>query len=195
MTRIPTPWPHACLVLTEWSSVVFTEEELRYAAALKLEKRRNEWLLSRAAAKQLAVELQIATNPWAVTVDRPDLVIDGRKRGWHVSLSHSGVYAAAAIGPSPIGIDVQTIRELSESAAHLFMTDDEAAVMRRCTVPNRLLHFWSAKEAAWKQRAGAVETLKQVPLTLVREKADGLVFRQAETVLCGDVIVALTATS
>jgi phosphopantetheinyl transferase len=195
MSRLATPWPHACLVLTEWSSAVFTEEELRFAAGLKLEKRRNEWLLSRAAAKQLAVELQIASNPWAVTVERPDLLIDGRRSGWHVSLSHSGVYAAAAIGPGPIGIDVQTIRDLSESAAHLFMTDDEAEVMRRCAVPHRLLHFWSAKEAAWKQSSGDVETLKQLPLTLLREKADGLVFRQVESALCGDVIVALTATS
>jgi len=195
MSGISTPWPEACLVLTDCPRDVFTDAELRYAAELKLPKRRDEWLLSRAAAKRLAVSAGLTDDPTSVSVDRPHLLLNGTRTDWFVSLSHSGRYAAAAIARRPVGIDIQTIRELSEDAAHLFLTDPESDEMRRCSLPHRILHFWSAKEAAWKQRLGAVDTLKQVQLALMSESADGLRFQDVETAIRGDFILALTATS
>jgi phosphopantetheinyl transferase len=170
----------------------FTADELATANTFKLEKRRNEWLLARYAAKKLAMELGIVDDPRACGVARPMLIADGAPVSWFVSISHSAPYAAAAIDRAPIGIDIQLVRNLSESAAHLFLSDAETAAMRNCTLADRLLHFWCAKEAAWKRRSDELATLKQLPLELREERADGLLFDVVETARLDDAILAIT---
>ena len=170
----------------------FTDEELIVASAFKLPKRRDEWLLSRYAAKQLAIQMGIAEDPRDVRVERPQLVIGGVASEWYVSLSHSASYAAAAIDRAPIGIDIQVVRELSDSATHLFLSDAETEELHRCALPNAILHFWCAKEAAWKQRSTELATMKQVAIHLVSESPSGLLFDVVETNAIGDLIIALT---
>jgi phosphopantetheinyl transferase len=190
---IPTPWPDRVIVIAdlvsheEW----FTDEERATADAFTLPKRREEWLLSRAAAKQLAMQLGLCNDARACSVARPRLLIDGAEREDFVSLSHSAPYAGAAISRTPIGLDVQVLRDLSPNAAHLFLTKDEEQQLHTCSTPHALLHFWCAKEAAWKKQGGKVATLKQVPLKMARHDEDRVVFDEAESVLVGDVIVAL----
>jgi hypothetical protein len=138
------------------------------------EKRRLEWMLSRIAEKEL------------------------RKRGArgdYVSFSHSGSYGAAAVDTRPVGIDVEVLRDISELAARHFLNDDEIAVMERCTIANRMLHFWSAKEAVWKQRGGAVPTLKRLRIRLEGENESGLRFDTVETFALGELVAALTLTA
>jgi len=177
--ELPESWrEHAIVtrdvtIARDW----FTDAELAEADAFRLPKRREEWMHARMAAKQLAVNRGLAAHPRDVRVTR-DLF----------SLSHSHPYAAAAIGH---GIDVQVIREISESAAHLFLSDQEADAMRACGVEHRLLHFWCAKEAAWKAQRGEIPTLKQVALKLIDVQPYGLRFDGVET-LWTDVIIALT---
>lgn len=186
-----TPWPDRCLVLDGAAPAGdFTEQELAEASAFKLPKRREEWLLGRVAAKQLALRLGLADDPRRVTVDRPFLLIDGARSGWYVSLSHSTPYAAAAIAREPIGVDVQILRDVDARIAHLFLSPEEEKAMQRCT--HGLLHFWCAKEAAFKQRSDEFATMRRLPLQLVEERADGLLFDGVETIQSGDVIVALT---
>ncbi len=144
--------------------------ELQTPASFKLEKRRREWMLSRGAAALL-----------------PDKTF--------VSYSHSAPYAAAAKDIVPVGIDVQVIRDMAERAAHLFLTEGEEAAMLSCTIPNRLLHFWCAKEAEWKRHGGKTVTLKMTPISLIEEQEAGLRFDVVETVRIGDMIVALTSSS
>ena len=135
------------------------------------EKRRREWMLSRIAEKEL------------------------RRRGAkgeNVSFSHSGKYGAAAIDRQPVGIDVEVLREIPESAARFFLNENEVAMMQKCTIANRLLHFWSAKEAVWKQRGGAVLTLKKLRLRLVSDGETGLQFETVETFAMGEIVAALT---
>ena len=67
--------------------------------------------------------------------------------------------------------------------------EDEA---RRCAFNRALLHFWCAKEAAWKQRGGALPTLKRVPLRLLAEREHGLLFDVVETFAVDDVVLAVT---
>jgi len=197
MNALVTPWPDRVLVLrldepANIGESPFTEAELRTVAKFTLHKRRQEWLLSRLAAKQLAVRLGIAPDPRAITVDRPDIRVDGAPSGWQISLSHSAPYAAAAIARDRIGIDVQVLRDLDERAAHVFLTDAETTTLHASTIPHRILHFWCAKEAAFKQRSSEVTTLKQIPMRLLETRDEGLVFDCAETALVGDVIVAVT---
>lgn len=196
MRTVETPWPDRCVVVEgpaprEW----FSAEELAQLAELRLEKRREEWLLGRAAVKLLALERGLARDPGEIRAGRPSLLIGGVVTEWFLSLSHSGTYAGAILGSEPVGIDVQVVRDVPEAAAHLFLTDDEAAEMARCTIAQRMLHYWCAKEAAWKQEGGRVATLRQVPLRLVEQRADALVFDRAETRAIGELIVAVTATS
>ena len=150
------------------------EEPERWFDAIpefKTPKRRLEWMLSRIAEKELRL---LGAN------------------GPHVSYSHSGAYGAAAVGNAPVGIDVEIIRPLSPGTAHLFLSPSEEEVMAQCRTEHALLHFWSAKEARWKQLGGRVPTLKRVPLTLLEEREDGLLFDYAETRRTESVVVALT---
>jgi phosphopantetheinyl transferase len=180
------------LILTQLPSrAFFTDEELAVANAFKLAKRRDEWLLSRAAAKQLALDEGLAGDARSITIARPQLLVDGSPTGWYVSLSHSHPYAGAAIDRQPLGFDVQVVREIAESSAHFFLTDAEANQMRRCTIANRVLHFWCAKEAAFK-RDEATATMKQTPIHIIEQRPDGLLFDVAETVVSGELIVAVT---
>ena len=87
------------------------------------------------------------------------------------------------------------LRDISENAAHLFLTDDEIEVMQRCTIAHRILHFWSAKEAAWKQLGGSVPTLKRVRLTLESESPRRLRFQNVETFAAEDFVAAHTMSS
>lgn len=188
MRRLSIPWRDRAIVIADVDEPQswFGRNEQAHIAMLKLEKRRQEWMLSRIAAKQLARENGICD-------DLQTCVIENRRIGsWHVSLSHSGPYAAAAIGRDPVGIDVQVVRELKESAAHLFLSDAEEEVMRSIALPHRLLHFWCAKEAEWKRRGGETATLRQVPLKLNIVRPDGIDFDAAETIAIDDVVVALT---
>ena len=190
MITLPLPprWRDRVLVIVggepddEW----FTPEELRVANDFRLEKRRREWKLSRMAAKKLAMERGLASSPFDVIVSRPSVL------QFHVSLSHSERYAGAAVDMRPIGLDVQAVRDLSDAAAHLFLTDEEIAVEQSCRTVDRLLHFWTAKEAAWKQLGGSIDTLKRVPLKLEEANEHSMRFDRVETERVGDVIVAVT---
>jgi phosphopantetheinyl transferase len=150
--------------------LVSGEPPLIEAPEFKLEKRRREWMLSRAAAA---------------------LLPDAR----FVSYSHSEPYAAAAKDDVAVGIDVQVVRDISERMAHLFLTEEETEAMSRCAVAHRLLHFWCAKEAEWKRHGGGTVTLKRTPIALIESRCDGLRFDVVETVAIGDLIVALTLST
>jgi phosphopantetheinyl transferase len=170
----------------------FTAGELAQAERFTLEKRREEWLLSRLAAKQLAVRLGIVADPLVCTIERPYLLAGGEVSHWYVSLSHSAPYAAAAIDQQPIGIDIEMVRPMNDATARLFLSDDEAAAVRRCPVPDAMLHAWCAKEAAWKQRSGEFATMKRLPLRLLESRDDGLQFDAVTTWRDGNLLVAVT---
>jgi len=186
IVAIPEAWQQRALVITEvdrperW----FSAMELARADAFTLEKRRTEWMLARIAAKELARQRGLCEDPRAFVVERAPTI----------SLSHGGGYGAAAIDVEPVGIDIERHRDIKPSAAHLFLTEEEEAEARHCSMERALLHFWSAKEAAWKQRSGEVPTLKKIPLHLVAQRDDGLTFDRAET-YAGEIVVALTTTT
>ena len=172
IVELPEAWRARAMVIrdVELSRDLFGDEELAIVDAFKLQKRREEWMRARIAAKELA---KIA-------------------RGEHVSFSHSGPYGGAAIDRMPVGIDVEIVRPIADAAAHLFLSDEEQDVARRCTIDHALLHFWCAKEAAWKQRQGEIPTLKQLPLQLLGVGDLGLEFEGVKTVRVLDAIIALT---
>ena len=167
IAMLPESWRHRALIVSE---VADPESWFDTMPEFKTVKRRSEWMLSRIAEMEL------------------------RRRGTSgscVSYSHSGKYGAAAIDRTAIGIDVEVLREISESAAHLFLSEEEIESMRRCTIAHRMLHWWSAKEAAWKRLGGSVPTLKKVRLTFESESSSGLRFQNVETFGGEDFVAAL----
>lgn len=194
MTVVDLPWKDRALVLSGDDEPLhwFTSVELEIADAFRLAKRRQEWLLSRVAAKQLALSLGLCTDPRDCVVDRPFLRLAGQRSDWRVSVSHSWPFAGAVISRIPAGIDVQVPRDLSEAASHLFLTDEETETMQTCTIEHRLIHFWCAKEAAWKQRSHELATLKQCPIRLQDQTTTGLTFDVVETTAAPGLIVAVT---
>ena len=186
--ELPPEWRRRALVLRETTIVLdwFDGEELAEANGMKQPKRRAEWLLSRAAAKMLAVERGLAATPAGCRI------ADRRTGSAYVSLSHSAPYAGAAIDGAPIGIDVEVVRPLNERGAHLFLTDDEIAAMEGVAIDDRMIHFWAAKEATWKRLGGSTGTLKRVPLTLLDVSRHGLTFDVVETFRKDDLVIALT---
>jgi 4'-phosphopantetheinyl transferase EntD len=165
--------------MPEVSLDLFTAEELAIAAALHPEKRRREWLASRFLAKELASELGLGACTIASAGTRPPLLAGGSECQEQLSLSHSGRYAAAAIAAEPVGIDIQVPREVNPRVTHFFLTAEEETALKRCTIEHALLHFWCAKEAAWKAASEVYPTLKQTPLRMTEVSADGVVFEGA----------------
>lgn len=196
MTRLPLPesWRERALVIGDavFSDGWFSDAELAASQEFRLQKRRTEWKHGRLAVKQLAIDLGLCVSARDCVFERPRLLVRGVDMERFVSLSHSGGYAAAAIDVAPVGIDVEELRDLREAAAHLFLTDEETAEMRNVGIRDRLLHFWAAKEAVWKQHQGLSETLKRTPVRFEAETTSGLRFLQVETFASGEFVVALT---
>lgn len=191
---LPESWRGRALVLGSIDGSIggdlaswFSDDELATAQAFPRPRRREEWLLSRYALKRLAVARGLVRDPRLLAVTRPQLA-DGQ---W-ISISHSHGLAAAAIDDAPVGVDVERIRPIDEHVARHFMIDGEIEAMQHCTLPHRVLHWWCAKEAAWKQQGGEVRFLKQVPLQLEDAVAAGLRFRGVETFATEECVVALT---
>jgi phosphopantetheinyl transferase len=193
IVELPVEWRTRALVIAapDDARMWLTSDEFVESEKMKIPRRREEWLDSRVAAKMLAVVQGHAKDPHGVRIQRPHLVLeDGATR--FISISHSSPFVAAAIDHEPIGIDVEVMRDIDERAAHLFLRDDEIDVMQRCTLPYRMIHFWAAKEAAWKRRSDEFTTLKQLPLSVLGATPNGLQFDQVETFATEDLVVALT---
>jgi phosphopantetheinyl transferase (holo-ACP synthase) len=199
VVSLPDGWDFARIVSLDrvlaWSSEnasawpeeiprsAFTELELAVAAELRTDKRRFEWTVSRYVAKALAVDQGICDGLQEIVIpsrdERPAMVA-ARAGAMHLSLSHSGPFAAAAIGDEPVGIDIEVIREIQPRAAHLFLTDEEAGSAQAVPVAHALLHFWCAKEAAWKRRSEEHATLRQTLLRFSGVRGEGFEFRTAD---------------
>ena len=182
---LPQSWQQRALVITDVTDPEswFTEDELAVAYSHRLPQRQQQWMLSRIAAKQLARDRgQEASLQLKV------------ERSTALSFSHSHGFGAAAMDAGAVGIDVERLRTIDDRAAHLFLSAEEEEAMRACRIAERLLHFWCAKEAAWKQLGGSVTTLKQVPLRLLEVSESGLQFDRAETWATNEVVVALTTS-
>jgi phosphopantetheinyl transferase len=184
---VPERWRRYAILVEEGPNELeddsmFLPEELIAREAVSLPKRRREWTLSRRALKRLAVTRGVLGQSCHGLIEsdsesRPRLRDLTTGRTWYVSLSHSRGFAAAAIDEAPIGVDVERVRQLHSSAAHLFLSDAEEEAITRAPVEEALLHGWCAKEAAWKAVSSMHETLRSVPLHLLEIWDHGLVFQ------------------
>lgn len=175
-------------------------EERGEIASLRAVQRQGERAASRVAAKSLALErgfVDLASRiRFAKSDARPVVLVDGAEQSLFVSFSHTAGIGAAALHDTPVGIDLEHERVIDPRATKFFLRDEELARASSCGVENALLHWWCAKEAAFKLNVD-YPTLLRVPLALESESTEGLVLRgprgaRVETVrLTASLIAAL----
>ncbi|MBK5929299.1 4'-phosphopantetheinyl transferase family protein [Halochromatium salexigens] len=97
----------------------------------------------------------------------------------HFNLSHSGVHVALAVGPAPVGVDVEQIRPTRdwEAIAQRFFAADEQRWLARFADGERQARFfelWSRKESLLKATgdglAGALSSFSAIPVTAAGEE-------------------------
>jgi 4'-phosphopantetheinyl transferase len=152
-------------------------EERAEGQRLRHPGRRRQWLLGRAAAKLLALELMPWLSPLGLRVRRgplgaPELRdAGGRSLPFALSLSHSADLALAAIRPGRpggLGVDLERIEPRHPAFLEDFFTDREQAWFGRLADRPRWLAVslaWAVKEAVLKARGvGLAEDARRVEL-------------------------------
>lgn len=143
-------------------------------AALKLPKRRKDWLLGRWAAKKAVGSILEGTgggdpcphlDPEAASTVEILAADNGRPRvrlGAHwpgatirISISHAGGvgFAIAAVGGADVGCDVEVLEPRSGAFVSDYLTPGESAIVRAAARQDAILMAnlaWSAKESALK---------------------------------------------
>ncbi|MFP3982714.1 MAG: 4'-phosphopantetheinyl transferase family protein [Desulfurivibrionaceae bacterium] len=145
------------------------EAEKRRLNSLGREKRRQEWLAGRLAAKEAVFTVMSGSTktslPFfdyrsvAVIQDeagRPYMVSELQEvRALDLSISHSSGLAVALASPGRCGIDIQKVDPSLERVQSYFVKETEkkllGALHHSYTIRQRLALLWSAKEALKKQ--------------------------------------------
>lgn len=119
-------------------------QEIAQFSKLKNAKR-LEWLASRLLVHELAA--------WQ---DRVPMIKDefGKPHlqtlAQHVSISHSHGRAAAILGPTPVGIDIQIFTPKIERIRHKFLSKEEMESISTSNSLQKLHVYWGAKECLYK---------------------------------------------
>lgn len=120
-------------------------------AKLQNEQERNRGLLAefclleaiRRADDSVPFPLQIETE----ALGKPYL----SDSPWHISLSHSNDYAAAAVCSRPVGVDVEKKRPITDRLARKICTDQEwETIWKRSPTEETFRDLFSAKESLVK---------------------------------------------
>ena len=122
------------------------------------------WHGARQALAQLCQELGLAY--WGVqkTPHGQPQLAPPTPRSYHISLSHSYPFVAAAVAEVPVGIDIQVPAPRLERVAHRFLTADEQATGPYSLA--QLCSYWAAKEAVVKCSSPDTRLLKDIVLHL-----------------------------
>lgn len=137
--------------ITESTSELVTildpsNNDLDYLAMIRHEQKQREWLASRITAKKLVenwgndylgVKKGIYSEP--SLIDLP----------YKISLSHSGMYAAAIVHKTKnVGLDIEIIREKLQLVQHKYLSPSEREEANNRI--DKLCVYWCAKEALYK---------------------------------------------
>ena len=84
--------------------------------------------------------------------------------GYHISISHSGDYAVCAIDISPIGIDIEKIREVNIKTSKRFCNNEEIDFIysSKNGAFHRFFEIWTAKEAEFKRCSDNSKSFKDI---------------------------------
>ena len=184
---------------------LLSASERARVAALRVPKRRAEWLAGRAAAKRAALALlEPRPAPDAVECGRspggaPQVVVAGAiVRDVSVTIAHAGgIAGAVAALRAPIGFDIEPLAPVDRALALRAFSERERASLAAAPSPleatRRALCLWTAKEAVLKAlRVGLRWPPARVEVELEhgRAHACGALFR-IETVMTPRYVAAI----
>jgi 4'-phosphopantetheinyl transferase len=129
-----------------YNQLQLDDDEKAFTKQLSASKRYLHWLGTRVLLRKMLktdeyIDCKVDANgkPYLVTLP------------YHISLSHSFDYAAVMISKtSPVGIDIEQIKQKVERIANKFMNQDELAGINDRTKIQQLYVAWCAKEAVYK---------------------------------------------
>lgn len=129
-----------------YQQLQLNKEEKVFVEGIKNGKRHLHWLGTRVLLRKMLnteeyIDCRIDEHgkPYLVTLP------------YHISLSHSFDYAAVMISrKSPVGIDVEQVKEKVERIAHKFMRPVELDFIEPEHIIEQLYVCWCAKEAIYK---------------------------------------------
>jgi len=127
------------------------EEDLSFFAPqfnshpdIKNENKKLQWFATRHLLNQMVGE------PVEVDKDengKPHL----KNTAYHISISHTAELAAVIINAyAPVGLDLEMVNPKVERIAHKFLRDDEIAAINPNEKIEKLILYFSAKEALYK---------------------------------------------
>jgi 4'-phosphopantetheinyl transferase len=128
-----------------YNQLQLDEQEKAYYEKLKVGKRNLHWLGTRVVLRQLLrtdeyIDCKVDAHGKPYLVNLP----------YHISLSHSFNYAAVMISKSPVGIDIEQVKDKVERIASKFMRKEEMAFITERNKIKQLYVCWCAKEAVYK---------------------------------------------
>lgn len=98
--------------------------------------------------------------------------------GTHISISHSGDYAAIATATSPVGIDIQIQSPVLFKVREKFCHPIELDQLTQSTDDERYLMIWCAKEAIFKINGHGGNFSRDIFCTHLDQTSDYLIFHQ-----------------
>ncbi|MEX0822254.1 MAG: 4'-phosphopantetheinyl transferase superfamily protein [Rhodothermales bacterium] len=137
--------------LERWVALLSPEEAKR-AAEFPRTKRREEFVLGRAAARLMLAE-RIGTNPVDVGLEVAEGgAVDVVGMDLHISIAHSGSHAIAAAAPRMLGVDIEGIRARHAGLADFMLHPDEHGLIDAMPLDTERSHIlcWTLKEATLK---------------------------------------------
>lgn len=146
----------------------------------------NNWSDEYHNIKAETRKLQFAASRYALSLlttnnDASQIQKDEFKRPYlansnqHISISHDGNWAAAAIGENRIGVDVFCIQNKVLKIVHKFSSTEEQAILSNKIISetDKIIYFsilWSIKESVFKwMRLQNIEFITEIILTEIHE--------------------------
>ena len=152
---------------------VLSAGERARAAGMRVQKRRDEFVLGRWAAKRLigsalrraaddSIDLRASAS------GAPEAFVDGDRIAWSISISHREGLALAALDDTgaALGADLELIEPRSAAFVRDYFTEEERRHARDALMTNVI---WSAKESALKAlRTGLRADTRSVQVHLLQ---------------------------
>ena len=130
---------------------LMSEERRRRAEAMRFEADRLRTAAGEMLARQMLAR-RLNCTPSQVPLcwneaGKPE--VPGT--GLYVSISHSGAYAVCGVDNCPIGVDVETVRNVDgKFMARVCNNQELSYILRGGDVQQRFWELWTAKEAIFK---------------------------------------------
>ena len=133
------------------SADYLSEERRQRAAAMRDDAARMRTVAGENLAREMLSE-RLGCAPASVPLQWDE---DGKPvvpgTGLYVSISHSGAYVVCAVDDEPIGVDVETFRDVEEKFMRRVCSEAELSyVLDSCAPERRFWELWTAKEAIFK---------------------------------------------